>query len=44
MKHRSYHSKWIRVFYAGLQLVLEILVFPFNLLIRILDFAEEIAK
>lgn len=44
MKPKSYHSKVVRVLYAGLQLVYEVITFPFKVLIRAFDLIEEIAK
>ena len=44
MKPKSYRSKVVRVLYAGLQLVYEVITFPFKLLIRAFDLIEEIAK
>ena len=39
---KSYRSKVVRVLYAGLQLVYEVITIPFKLLIRASDLIEEI--
>lgn len=44
MKPKSYRSKVVRVLYAGLLLMYEVITFPFKLLIRAFDLIEEIAK
>ena len=37
-------SKWMRVFYIGLQIVFEIVAFPFRILYGIIEFIETFKK